>query len=401
MVSLEQRQALAVLSESDQNLKRFQMLLAGEYPAGAGSGAGEIREWLLAAISSNDSAKFKEMAAKIGERKISANSDWCSDDYLLFLLLLGNEKFGRPLNFLSRVIEVRRTNPNPIPRKINEVFAALERQEFGMDGEFCFLKIPFLHLAGKLRLDAPAAQKAMQAMSDPGLFEQLSPFFKLLAQKAYDVVLTERQPLATETTAQLIEGFEAHAKNLSLRQWWRVVAALPARFIFTVIGIVVGLGLITILVGFGKGLAESRRSDEVRIRPAAITVAGFHEASSGLPSEALSLAKTLLPQNSPPGKRHLLIAVEGTPFLNATPPFVVEVSHPQKPILSAFAFTQSERGNSSSFTIVPVQRDEGRFRAVLPEQAKGQRICFVFAIEVEPTEDAESIAKRLVLRPLQ
>ncbi len=200
MVSLEQRQALAVLSEADPQLKRFQLLLAGENPAGADSGAGEVREELLVAISSNDSVRFKNAAVKIGQRKISADSDWCQDDYLLFLLLLGNELFGRPLTFLTCVIEARRNNPNPIPRKINEVFAALGRQEFGIDGEFCFLKIPFLRLAGKLRLGPSEARKAIHAMSEPELFDQMSPFLKLLTQKAYDFILTERQPLATETT---------------------------------------------------------------------------------------------------------------------------------------------------------------------------------------------------------
>jgi len=146
-------------------------------PADDSKGDG-IREELLSAIASNDSARFKESATKIGQRKISAESDWCQDDYLLFLLLLGNQKFGRPLVFLSSVIEARRQNPNPIPQKINEVFAALDRGEFGIDGQFGFLKIPFLHLAGKLRLGPPEARKAIEAMSAPGLLEQISPFLK-------------------------------------------------------------------------------------------------------------------------------------------------------------------------------------------------------------------------------
>jgi hypothetical protein len=401
MVSLEQRQALAALSESNQHLKRFQMLLAGDQQPGGNLEAGEIRECLLAAISANDAAQFKETAAKIGQRKISADSDWCNDDYLLFLLLLGNDKFGRPLNFLSRVIEVRGNNPNPIPRKINEIFGALDRQEFGMDGELFFLKIPFLHLSGKLRLDGPAARKALQEMSDPKLFEQLSPFMKLLTLKAYDLVLTERQPMATETTTQLIEGFEAHAKNLSMRQWLRVVTALPGRLILAIVGIVLGLGLIPVLFGFGKQLADNWKPNEIRIRPSTITVARLHDSSSGLPSEALALARTLLPQTNAPGGRHLLITVEGDPFPNATPPFVVEVSHAQKPILNAFAFTHSPGEASSSFTIVPVQRDAGRFRAVLPEQAKGQAICFVLAVEGQPSEEVSGVGRGIILRPLQ
>src|SRR3972149_3180510 len=218
MVSLKQRQTLASLAEADSRLKRFQLLLAEEDLRGDDAVGGGVHEELLLAISSNDSVRFRNVATRIGQRKVSADSDWCQDDYLLFLLLLGNEMFGRPMTFLASVIEVRRSNPNPLPRKINDVFAALERQEFGIDGEFCFLK--------------------------------------LLTQKAYDVVLTERQPLAMETTTQLIEGFEVHAKDLSLRQWWRVVTALPGRMILALVVVIVGAGVIPVLICVGEGLVE-------------------------------------------------------------------------------------------------------------------------------------------------
>src|SRR6266700_330449 len=224
MVSLRQRQELAALSKADRQLKQLELLLNGESLPAIESKAQGIREELLSAISANRPAQFRESAAKIGQRKISPESDWCRDDYLLFLLLLGNQKFGRPLTFLPAVIEARRQNTNPVPQKINEVFAALERGESGIDGEFGFLKIPLLHLIGTLRLGPTDARKAIQAMSVPGLLDQMSPFLKLLTQKAYDLVLMERQPLATETTAQLIEGIEAHAKDFSLRHWWRVIA---------------------------------------------------------------------------------------------------------------------------------------------------------------------------------
>jgi hypothetical protein len=247
MVSLKQRQTLGALSEADPHLKRFQLFLEGESIAEADFHERGVREELLSAIISKDSARFKNSATDIGRRKISAGSDWCQDDYLLFLLVLGNELFGHSLTFLRDVIEVRRNNPNPIPRKINEVFAALERQEFGINGEFCFLKIPFLRLAGKLRLGPSEAGRALRAMSEPGLFDHLTPFLQLLMQKAHDIVLTERQPLATETTTELIEGFETHAKDLSLRQWWRVAAALPGRIIWAVLAVVASIGLFPLL----------------------------------------------------------------------------------------------------------------------------------------------------------
>jgi hypothetical protein len=401
MVSLEQRQALGALSEADPHLKRFQLFLAGESIAEADLRECGVREELLSAIISKDSVRFKSVATEIGRRKISSGSDWCQDDYLLFLLVLGNEVFGHPLTFLRDVIEARRNNPNPIPRKINEVFAALERQEFGIIGEFCFLKIPFLHLAGKLRLGPSEAGRALRAMSEPGLFDQLTPFLQLLMQKAYDIVLTERQPLATETTTELIEGFETHAKDLSLRQWGRVVAALPGRVILALIAVVAGAGVIPVLIGVGKGLVESRSSTEARIRPTAIAMVGVREPGSDLPTEALLLAKALPRSGTVPGKRPLLITVEGAPFITATPSFVVEVSHPERPINDAFAFTQAITGGMRPFTVVPIQRDAGRFRAILSEQPKGQRLLFVLEFEADANEDAQSVGRRIVLRPLQ
>jgi len=400
MVSLKQRQTLASLAEADSRLKRFQLLLAEEDLRGDDSVGGGVHEELLLAISSNDSVRFRNVATRIGQRKVSADSDWCQDDYLLFLLLLGNEMFGRPMTFLASVIEVRRSNPNPLPRKINDVFAALERQEFGIDGEFCFLKIPFLRLAGKLRLGPSEAQRALKSMSAPGLFDQMSPFLKLLTQKAYDVVLTERQPLAMETTTQLIEGFEVHAKDLSLRQWWRVVTALPGRMILALVVVIVGAGVIPVLIGVGKGLVESYKTEEARSRPTAIAVVGIREPGPDLPVEALLLAKTLPRSSSVPGKRHLLVTIEGAPFATATPSFVVEVSHPEKPIRNAFAFTQAATEGVRPFTVVPVQRDAGRFRTILPDQSIGQRLFLVLEFEADVNEDVQSVGRRVVLRPL-
>lgn len=401
MVPLEQRQSLAALSETDPHLKNFQLLVAGDPLAITKSEPSDVREKLLQAIALKDPARFKDAADNIGERKISPDSDWCQDDYLVFLLVLGNELFGRPLTFLTSVIEARRKNPNPVPRKINDVFAALERQEFGIEGEFCFLKIPFLSLAGKLRLGPSDAQRAIRAMSEPGLLDQMSPFLKLLTQKAYDQVLIERQPVPTETTLQLIEGFEQHAKNLSLRQWWRVITALPGRLIVTIFVIVLGLGLIPLLFGVGKGIVEYLKPEEVRVRPQTLAITGIREAGSDLPTEAFLLARTLPSQNAVPSNRSLIITVESAPFAIATPAFVVEASHQDRPIRNAFAFTQNSVEGMQAFTVVPVQRDAGRFRAILPAMSASNKLYFILEFETDGKEDLLSVGKRVVLRPLQ
>jgi hypothetical protein len=357
MVSLNQRQELADTIASDPHLKNIQLLIDGSELLVTPDGGGDVRERLLLAISSNNSPQFRAIAAEVGQRKISVDVDWCRDDYLLFLLLLGKAKFGEPLSFPSKIIVVRRTNSNPFPRKINEVFATLEREEFEIDGEYGFLKIPFLRLVGKLRLGPAEARKALHALSAPGLLDPMSPFLKLLTENAYDLVLVERQPLPTETTAQLIEGFENHARNLSLKEWWRVIVALPGRFIIAIILAVAGLGLIPMLIGVGEGFVKSWWLEPARLRPKTMTIAGIREPGSELPQEILKLAPSLQSPAGSPNKRSVLVAILASPFEAATPTFVVEVSHPDRPIRAALAFTQAESTGQRPFTIVPIQRE--------------------------------------------
>ena len=398
MVSLNNRQALAVMAEADPQLKRLQLLLDGEGATVVVSVGDGLHGQLLGAIAANEPARFKEVAGELGQRKIKSESDWCQDDYLLFLLLLGKAKFGCPLPFLPQVIEARRKNANPMPRKINEVFAALDREEFGFDGEFGFLKIPFLHLVGKLRVGPTEAKKALQAMSAPGLLDQMSPFLKLLTRKAHDLVLLERHPLPTETATQLIEGIETNAKNLSLRHWWQIFMALPGRFLWGLV--VVVLAVVPILFGVGKGLVDAYYPKEARTRPAAIAVSGVREAGPELPVEALIIAKALT-QPVDTGKRSIVVSVQAAPFVMATPAFVIEASHPTKSIRNAFVFVQGVPDGGEGFTVVPVQRDGGRFRALVPKQSKGRVLNFVLEMEVEATDDAKSVGNGVVLRPLQ
>jgi hypothetical protein len=400
MVSLKHRQDLATLAEADPRLKRFQLFLMGEHFPDEDSKRGGVHEDLLSALAANDAAKFKEASKSIGQRRISIESDWCCDDYLLFLLLLGHQKFGRPLTFLPTVLEARRQNPNPVPQKINEIFGALERGEFGIDGEFGFFKIPFLHLLGKLRLSPADARKAIQGMSAPALLDQLSPFLRLLAQRAHDLVLIERQPVATETAAQLLEGLETHAKDFSLRHWWRVITALPGRILIAMFAALLGLGLIPVLVGVGKGLVDAQKS-QIRVRPSVLAAATIREPSADLPPEILRLVGTLEQSNAPSTKRQIIVQVESQPLIAPTTSFIVEVSHPDKPIEKALAFTETVNEGIRPVTIVPLQHEGGRFRAMVPEQPTGQRLVFILRFEGDRTDTVQSVGKSIVMRPLQ
>ncbi len=400
MVPLTQRHDLADAIKADPDLKRIQDLLDGGTAEGGDAPKNDVRDQLLLSISAKDRKKFNEIGDDLAKRRIGPDSDWCQDDFLIFLLLLGNEMFGRSVSCLQRVIDARRHTPNSLPQKINEVFAALYRQEFAIDGELAFLKVPFLHVTGDLKIGPRDAEKVLAGVSDIDLWSQFSPFLRLLTQKAHDLVLISRAPRVAETSDELIEGFRKHASSLTLRQWWNVIVSLPGKPVVSVVGTLLGLGLFAVLFGFGKGLADKEFNTE-RKRPDAISVASVSEAPPNLPAEAAILQAFL--QNVPPtaGQRVLTVALTCEPFPAASPSFVIEVSHPEKAIQNAIAFTQEAATGERAFTVIPVQKDAGRYRVVLPHLEAGAQLVVLLNIEIGPKETADSMKTRFVLRSLQ
>lgn len=400
MVSLEKRQNVSEAINADADLRRIQRLLDGETISESETPRDGIREQLLQAISAKDGLKFNEIADDLGKRKIGPDCDWCQDDFLVFLLLLGNELFGHSVSCIQRVIEARRNTPNSLPQKINEVFAALYRQEFGIDGELAFLKVPFLHVTGHLKIGARDAGKVLTEVSDSELWNQFSPFLRLLTQKAHDLVLISRTPQVAETSDELIEGFKKHAKNLTLRQWWNVLCGLPGKLVLSVIGTIFGLGLIVILFGFGVGLVE-KKFNVWRERPDRVYIEKVSTTQSNLPVEVSILGSDM--QNMPTtlGNSSLNVCLTCEHFSTPTPSFVIEVSHPEKAIRKAVVFIQNTETGERPFTVIPVLKEHGRYRIVLPELETSVQLVILLNIEVGPKEVVSSVINRFVLRSLQ
>lgn len=400
MVSLTQRHDLADAIRADPDLQRIQALLDGGTVVGGNALNNDVRDQLLFAIHAKDGKKFNEIGVDLAKRKIGPKSDWCQDDFLVFLLLLGNQIFGHSVSCLQQVIDARRHTPNSLPQKINEVFAALYRQEFAIDGEMAFLKVPFLHLTGDLKIGPSDAEKVLASVSDIDLWNQFSPFLRLLTQKAHDLVLISRMPQVAETSEELIEGFKKHASSLTLRQWWNVLLSLPGKLVVSVVGAALVLGLIVVLFGFGKGLAEKEFKSD-RKRPDVISLKSASATPSNLPSGA-AIFQTFL-QNNPAtaGQRVLTVTLTCEPFSAPTPSFVIEVSHPEKAIQDAIAFTQEADTGERPFTVIPIQKDAGRYRLVLPQLDAGAQLVILVNIDIGPKETEDSVKSRFVLRSLQ
>lgn len=126
----------------------------------------------------------------------------------------------------------------------------------------------------------------------------------------------------------------------------------------------------------------------------------IHAPGPAIAPELLILTRALQ-QSLSPGKHSLVTFVQAAPFAGATPTFVVEASHPDVSIRNAFAFVRSSSQNSQFFTVIPVQRDAGRFRVLLPPLEVGSCLTLVLEMEIGAGEDEEAIRKAIVLRSLE
>ena len=52
-------------------------------------------------------------------------------------------------------------------------------------------------------------------------------------------------------------------------------------------------------------------------------------------------------------------------------------------------------------TQLPVEKDAGRIRLLLPAQPRGQRLCVVIAVEADPKDRLDQLSKDIILRPLE
>jgi len=393
MVSLKERSELATFVAADPHLKRFQTFLMDGHLDHSRAYANDIRESLLSAIADNNRGDFAKVAHEIGRRSIGPDADWCFDDYLLFLLLLGKERFSERLEFISQVIEARRTAAPAIAANINNVFGAIARREFEIEGPLCFLKIPFLRLCGRLELKPRDAQRALGAMNECDVFQQLSPFLKLLMLDAHDTTLTERRPFSAASCSELVDAIEELSKRFTLADYRRIIWTLPIRA-WLIIGPVV-LALIPILFGFGSTIGGHYLSLRTLDRPSSVHIGQIRNGLSATPDEVAILARSLGEQASS-NHANRVVLVESEPLSKNARGFAIEVSHANEPIEGAIAFT-SDSDTKYPVSLLLTQRDGPRWRAIVPTSSAGQKISFL--LRFDGTNDTQ-ITNGLSLRPV-
>ncbi len=390
MVSLEEKIDINTLAESDENLRSVVDLLEGKKVRLSDPSSSDVRKELLLAISDNNKAAFLKIGNRIANRLASTEADWCHDDFLIFLLILGNQKYGRPLDYIEGIIELRRNNTNPLPQKINEIFSALYRQDFAISGELGFLKIPFLYLIGSAHIDTSEARNAYKSLSKPGLLYELSPFFKVLTIKAYEFVLFERTKFDIETTSQLVSLVRKEANNLNLKNAWDIILSIPLKLLVpTIIFVIfISVSLYTAIIWITNSYNQYIASIHNDIE-----ISSVDQNITALPLSTEKIAGKILddPNNS-------VIIVKSNIIKSDKKNFVVEISHNNKVFKDVFSFVQYKNKGIRPFTVVPIQKDGVKYRAFVPDVYSGAQLVFIVSLKKIPEKNKEQVVNGFILR---
>lgn len=234
MVSLSERDAFAFAAQNDPEMNAIYAFIFGKTLDCSNSTYAHVV--LLHHIAENEKTKFEDQLSGFRRRTTSETGGWYDNDSLVFFLLLGCERFNLDSSFLTGVFAARDRNSNPIPKRVTEVFRALHRKEYAIEGQMAYLKIPFLHLLNRLDLRTKDAQKAFQELTDGDAMVGLSPFLRLLALRAHDLILFSRRPQQFEDFDSLIKGVEELRKEARVSDAVRLVLALPYKWVLAIIG---------------------------------------------------------------------------------------------------------------------------------------------------------------------
>lgn len=396
MVSLSERDAIACRAKTDGEMRGVYAFLFGEtFDYAAASSFPHAT--LLRAVAERDQNGFHEQVMEFQRRRTSEGSGWYDNDSLLFLLLVGCERFQVDPSCLDGILAARDRNANPVPKRVNEIFRALARKEYRMEGQFSFIKIPILFLANRLTLYNEGAQRAYNELSRPGLLAELSPFLQLLALRAYDLVLFHRQPQIYENFDALVLGVEGLKEKASLRQVAKLLWALPYKWVFAVI-------LIILPFAFGvgqKALALWHEPSSICIRPKAIDVASGTDAMSHALTGVRALAQqSVNGQQLGAGDHLTVVAVETTRLQNPTPKFSVEALAGMADITDAYAVLVQPGDGGPSQTILPVKYDSRSIRTFLPPSESDSYLVFVILFRQPSKLDPHQVAAAISLRTL-
>ena len=177
------------------------------------------------AIVKGDQAAFAEVVEELNRRKVKPDVDWVLDDFLLFALLVGAKKYHVGEALCNAIINARRP-ADEMDTALNGAFRSLSLNAYTIEGEFSFVKLVFCDLIGQLHIDTTVAGTVYAELTDTDLFAKLENFPKLLAYRAFDLLVQHGIEDNLDSMDTIVSAIESRSSDMSLRDWLKIALAM-------------------------------------------------------------------------------------------------------------------------------------------------------------------------------
>jgi hypothetical protein len=395
MVPLSERDAVMCRAKSDAEMRAICAFIFGEAFDYAAESAFP-HAGLLCAVAGKDVDAFRTQVAEFSKRRTSESSGWYENDSLVFLLLVGCIRFEIKMDFLDAILTARERNTNAQPKRVNEVFRALSRGDFGMESPFSFIKLSLLQLADKLALTNDAAQRVHHELTQAGMFISLSPFLQILALRAYDLILFARRPQPYENFEKLIQAVEIFKDGASVGQAFKLLWALPFKWWLGAFSLAVVV--IAFFFGFGQRASERNR-EAARERPTALQIVTHADAASHPLTAVRAVARQAL-SGRPAGESITAVALETSRLRAPAPKFSVEASAALATITEAQAWLVHSTDGGATQTFLPLQLYPQGVRAFLGGAEPEDYLVLVLVFRTPRPLSPDALAAAVTLRVL-
>lgn len=395
MVSLSERDRFLDEAQSEPALRPIVAYIFGYDLHGDLEGVSLDNE-AISAIRAGDKSAFIALLEKAEKRQIGPTSTWFESDAFAFLLLVGCRQFDLGESSIERILDARERNPDTEKRRINRVLRSIYRREFSMEGEYLFVKAVYLHLVDRAQLHTTDALQVYDELVQPRLFSSLSQFLKVIAIKAYDLVLAERQPNKYSDVPALIQGFDELKDDFRARDLLQLLLVLRWKIWAVLISACVAI------VGFAFGLGWNLASRYIFLAQTKELPTSLLVDTNGVPHSwhnlVLDSLESDLNRNATGQDRTkaIVVKIASIPTSAATKEFYVDVSNDLTQPTSGFGFKCS--ANLEHLEILQSQPSATGLRFLVPPSEPETRLLFLVLMKTPPQLNRDSLDGAFRLR---
>lgn len=147
---------------------------------------------LINSILLNDESSFKQIEDTYKRKKPESNSPWINNNYLIFFLLIGQEKFQTDKTWLKNALEVRSDNDNE-GKLVLEFFGLIISKAIFQKGQVAPLQLVFIYLTEPTTLTTEKVDIALYELNRISKFPCFDfEFLNILYLGAFNAIIASK-----------------------------------------------------------------------------------------------------------------------------------------------------------------------------------------------------------------